>query len=622
MQADATSLADLKAEMVRKKNEAIQNRQKGNFRPEANLEKKKTNIWSKENTGLLARMQRDMEQNEEEERTWARSKSILERKTRIYNSLQAGKGKSEIADNFLVEFGRKGGGRRSRSRSSSSSDSEDDRRGSSSKDYPARDRTEEWVEYTDALGRTRTCMRKDLKKLKAKDKDIVRSDSEEEQETGAGARREEPDLLSEDMRRDLLRQKWEKEEMENLTKDSLHYSDVRFDEARAHGAGFYAFSKDDQKRTQEQATLKKLHEETDEARREKEKKAAKRKKEMAERIRRIKQKRREKLGLPPLEEDAGTADKEEGSDSEEDADITKSVAEGLKKFRQDHEEAERRRNEIRRRENLREWDLEKEDLGEMKKEWKVLTQQEWLDRQRLQRNTEFAPPSAYNEARVLLQQKEEAFIKSQEAKRKLPKPAGAGPRVGLLPTRSAATAAPAALTPLQATESPASASQVTPPTSLKEVQELAQKGWFIDNQPSFPFPDQLAAKPVAKPPLDPMALLDCKAKEPERVLESYSTAVRLELHRRMQEHDYLPPGPGLNTRIINELEQGEDSEEEDDRDMAEAAERRGVRTEVAPPCDMNYYNNTAGPRNTQVGYRSHEDMATAFNAGLQARKRK
>ncbi len=75
--------------MVRKKNEAIQNRQKGNFRPESNQqEKKKTNIWSKENTGLLARMQRDMEQSAEDERTWAKSKSILERKTRIYNSLK------------------------------------------------------------------------------------------------------------------------------------------------------------------------------------------------------------------------------------------------------------------------------------------------------------------------------------------------------------------------------------------------------------------------------------------------------------------------------------------------------------------------------------------------------
>ncbi len=56
--------------------------------------------------------------------------------------------------------------------------------------------------------------------------------------------------------------------------------------------------------------------------------------------------------------------------------------------------------------------------------------------------------------------------------------------------------------------------------------------------------------------------------------------------------------------------------------MAEASERRGLRNEVAPPCDMNYYNNTAAARNSHVGFRTHEDMASAFNAGLEARKRK
>jgi hypothetical protein len=140
------------------------------------------------------------------------------------------------------------------------------------------------------------------------------------------------------------------------------------------------------------------------------------------------------------------------------------------------------------RENLREWDLEKEDLGEMKKEWKVLSQQEWLDRQRQQRNTDFAPPSAYNEARVLLQQKEEAFIKAQEAKRKLlPKPAA--PTVGLLPAARQAAKCPEA--------SVASGSQGRTEPS----------GWYIDNQPLMPFPEQLVAKPAGKLALDPMALL-------------------------------------------------------------------------------------------------------------------
>ena len=105
LQADATSLADLKAETVRKKAEAVKNRQQGNYRPEKSGEnKKKANIWSKENTGLLARMQRDMEVKAEEERNWAKSKSIMERKSKLYDSLKTGKGKSEVASNFLVNF--------------------------------------------------------------------------------------------------------------------------------------------------------------------------------------------------------------------------------------------------------------------------------------------------------------------------------------------------------------------------------------------------------------------------------------------------------------------------------------------------------------------------------------
>jgi len=101
LQADATSLADLKAETVRKKTEAVQNRQKGNYRPEKNNEKKKkANIWSKENSGLIARMQRDMEVKAEEERTWQKSKSIMERKSKIYDSLKESKGRSEVSSRF------------------------------------------------------------------------------------------------------------------------------------------------------------------------------------------------------------------------------------------------------------------------------------------------------------------------------------------------------------------------------------------------------------------------------------------------------------------------------------------------------------------------------------------
>ena len=211
---------------------------------------------------------------------------------------------------------------------------------------------------------------------------MVREQEEDggERETGEGMRKEEPDLLSADMRMDMLRQKWEQQEMENLTKSSIHYTDMRFDEARTHGAGFYNFSNDEDKRLQEQKTLKKLHEETDAMRILKEKKAEKRKRDMADRIKKIKAKKREKLGLPPesdSDSDEGGERLEDDEDVNEAMDINKSVMDGLKMFRRNNEEAERQRNMMMREASsgARDWDRDKEsqdgeELGRSK-EWKV-----------------------------------------------------------------------------------------------------------------------------------------------------------------------------------------------------------------------------------------------------------
>ena len=207
-------------------------------------------------------------------------------------------------------------------------------------------------------------MKKDLPSLKEQDKEIVRED-DEEQEIGQGLRKEDPDMLSEDMRMDILRQKWEQQEMENLEKDTVHYTDVRFDEARNHGAGFYKFSKDE-KRNQEQNTLRKTHEETNEMRKQR-KKNEKRKREMTEKIKKIKNKKRQKQGLPPLSDDESDNDTKDAKDSDSDddpadEDISKSVMEGLKMFRRDIKEMERQRNSAMRvaSSTARDWDREKE----------------------------------------------------------------------------------------------------------------------------------------------------------------------------------------------------------------------------------------------------------------------
>ena len=105
LQVDATSLADLKAELHRKKGEATKNRQQGNYRPEK-VRETKTNIWSKENTGLIARMQKDLQKKKEDEFAEERAKLQLEKKARLYDSLKKGKGRSSesVTENFLVNF--------------------------------------------------------------------------------------------------------------------------------------------------------------------------------------------------------------------------------------------------------------------------------------------------------------------------------------------------------------------------------------------------------------------------------------------------------------------------------------------------------------------------------------
>lgn len=101
----------------------------------------------------------------------------------------------------------------------------------------------EWVEYEDALGRSRTCLKNELPDLVKNDKELYKYKEEEARKEREKAMEEKLsyDMMSEDMRRELLRQKWEKEEEENLNKRSVHYQDVLFDEARTHGAGFYRY---------------------------------------------------------------------------------------------------------------------------------------------------------------------------------------------------------------------------------------------------------------------------------------------------------------------------------------------------------------------------------------------
>ena len=211
--ADASSLVDLKAEVFRKYQEAKFNKIHGRKTSEPRPSSSSNKIWSRANVGLQQRQNRDLQDRALTVDNENKVQEVLTKKAALYDQLKQGKGPS---DRFLVQF--------------RTNDSDSDEDLNDPHDYEANNEEEEWVEYTDSLGRTRTCMKKDLKSLKRQDQDL-----QKDMGPASTSHSDQPDLMSEDMRREMLREKWEKEEEENLKKRNLHYNDVLFDEARTHG---------------------------------------------------------------------------------------------------------------------------------------------------------------------------------------------------------------------------------------------------------------------------------------------------------------------------------------------------------------------------------------------------
>ena len=118
--------------------------------------------------------------------------------------------------------------------------------------------------------------------------------------------------------------------------------------------------------------------------------------------------------------------------------------------------------------------------------------------------------------------------------------------------------------------------------------------------------------------LTPDWLLQDQQPPPAPSSASYSRAVRLELHKRMQSQDTITlPSAGLNSRVLEAFQDSDEDEDDEDDEC-----RRGAGAEVAPPTDMSYFNSgPSGGGNSRQGFRSHHDMADAFAAGLQANRK-
>ncbi|XP_011305378.1 coiled-coil domain-containing protein 174 [Fopius arisanus] len=248
-----SSLVGLKAELLRKQAEVQEARAKHKTQSPTVLRPKLKSKTLKQSSKTSDSKVTEIEDVNE----LKKSRYMLEAKSRLYEKLKKTHG--DRSHNYLVDFSHK---------PISSSSSEDEIYNEEDYEDKNSDPEDDWVEYSDCFGRTRKCLRRDLPKMEEKDKMVkqeIREDSSSDTEGPPNPPLfipppKEPEI-------EKLRKKWEEQTEKLSHKPDIHYQDILFDEARAHGVGYYAFSQDEDERLKQQANLLKIRKETEERQR-------------------------------------------------------------------------------------------------------------------------------------------------------------------------------------------------------------------------------------------------------------------------------------------------------------------------------------------------------------------
>ncbi|KAI8610583.1 hypothetical protein BC830DRAFT_730664 [Chytriomyces sp. MP71] len=174
-----------------------------------------------------------------------------------------------------------------------------------------------WIEATDSFGRTRILRRSQAEKLKQTGPAYVVAGFASASEASSD-QNYTPELLSEDMRRELARQEWEQQAMAEI-KDPLpppkHYDPQR--EIRNLGVGFYGFSQDDDERKRQMDALNALRKDTFGSREKVEQVKNSRKAKLDERKALLKERKRRKEGLASSNSVSNLYQHQEESDVDE-----------------------------------------------------------------------------------------------------------------------------------------------------------------------------------------------------------------------------------------------------------------------------------------------------------------
>ncbi|XP_055906202.1 coiled-coil domain-containing protein 174 [Eupeodes corollae] len=414
-----SSLMSLKAELLRKQAEVSKVKATRSTEPTV---PNKAKIYKKDTITELPSNVSETKSSKiyevEDSALLEKSKKVLEAKSKYYDRMIAMGGQLNSDDNCLVLFNRKKqedprpySPEKRYSSSSDNSDSEGE------PDEEPVNPEDEWVEYTDCLGRTRKCLRGDLEVIKKKDTELAASIPERLDQNRPNwmidvVGKEAPpesqaptvSVMGEDgvsiiSKHDEMRNNWEKKEIENFAKENVHYQDVFFDEARQHGVGYYAFSTDEEERARQQKELEETRKRTLNEQANKESQRIHREKIIAERVKAAKNRQRARLGLPPLEDEEIKED-EKPKETKEERKLRKKAEK--QKRRQEKEEKLR---EEERQNHVRPWDKKKTGVhsepdteeSTLEQPWTYrpdrnpMSQEQWNEQKRTERNPEFAP---------------------------------------------------------------------------------------------------------------------------------------------------------------------------------------------------------------------------------------
>lgn len=388
-------LFSLKAELLRKQEEVLVKKQMPqhkaeNFKPppvKTDKSEKSDKKSFKENLKAV---------DVEELQASRKSKLALEKKAELYEHLTDNAGNSQLAGRFLVDFSTKKQQQQEFTKTIVENKSGDEQVVANDND----DKDEnEWVEFTDCLGRTRKCHKSDLEMFTTRDKALRRTmgidtnteDHSTNEDTNQST--EKPYLVQKtNDYLQSLRRKWEEKEKDLLQKDKdIHYQDLLFDEARIHGVGYYSFSTDETERRKQMEELTKRRQDTLKKQEEAEEMRKKRDELMAARVAAARARQRARAGLPPE------------PPQENQKDFSACLLELLTRQRNEVEEkAKAEENKIKEEQEkerqklreayIREWDLGKEGVEDKVKKFREMTQEEYVEQQRNKRINEFAPP--------------------------------------------------------------------------------------------------------------------------------------------------------------------------------------------------------------------------------------